>query len=290
MNFEISESCHGTGQCSCSNEEVESENLNNGRVKSPGIYSGKPAGTVLLILMFFAFSSMVLQQNVNDPAEKIYRAYVDQKMEMWDEAITILEAQYKNSGSKDILYELILARYGYIGYNLGINNKEEARQHISLAEKHIDKLTDSRKYESSAYALQAALYAYRISMSPLMAVFWGRKTMNLIGKAIETDSLNPSAWIEHGNAMFYAPAALGGSKEEAIESYRRAVDLLEKKMPDIHRWLYLNTLVALAKSYQETGNSKMARLTYLKALDFEPEFKWVRDKLLPELIQEQQDS
>ena len=246
---------------------------------------GKHTGTALMFLVIFAFFSMAPQHDkVNDPAEKIYRAYVDQKMELWEQAIAMLDTQYKESGNKGILYELILARYGYIGYNLGIENKEKAREHISHAEKHIDKLIESQEHESSAYALQAALYAYRISMSPLMAVFWGRKTMNLIDKAIETDPHNPSAWIEHGNAMFYAPAALGGSKEEAIKSYNRAADLLEKKMSDSHRWLYLNTLVGLAKSYEETENNSMARLTYRRALDFEPEFKWVKDKLLPELI------
>jgi tetratricopeptide (TPR) repeat protein len=130
------------------------------------------------------------------------------------------------------------------------------------------------------------MYAFRISITPWRAVFWGRRSMNLINKALETDPANPSAWIEHGNAMFYAPAALGGSKEEAVNSYSRAATLLEAGMMENQRWLYLNTLVGLARSYSETGNRSMARITYLKALEFEPEFKWVKDKLLPQLMKE----
>lgn len=221
-----------------------------------------------------------------EPRQMIYRAFTEDRMDMWLEAINMLEREYERSGSPDILYELTLARYGYIGYNLGVDNRDEARTQIALAEETMDKLMRSPRYESSAYALQAAMYAFRISMAPWRAVFWGRRSMNLIDKAIETDPTNPSAWIEHGNAMFYAPATFGGSKEKAIESYRKAIGLLENEMDDNHRWLYLNTLVALAKSYIETGNRSLALITYKKALEFEPGFTWVRDKLLPELKQQ----
>lgn len=220
------------------------------------------------------------------PRELIYSAFVEEKMEKWIEAMSILEKEFSKTKGTDVLYELTLARYGYIGYSLGADNRSEARKHIELAEETIDILTATPRYESSAYALQAALYAYRISMAPWRAVFWGQRSMNLIDKAIETDPGNPSAWIEHGNAMFYAPSALGGSKEEAVNSYSRAIRLMEEDMQDTHKWLYLNTLVGLAKSYRETDNRPMALITYRKALKFEPNFKWVRDNLLPELLKE----
>ena len=218
-----------------------------------------------------------------DPVQMIYRAYVDEKIYLWQEAVEILETDYRRTGSIVKLYDLTLARYGYIGYSLGIGNKSEGRDQISLAEADIEKLILSEEYRASAYALQAALYAYRISLSPWRAVFWGQKSMNLIQKAMETDPKNPSGWIEHGNAMFYAPSMLGGSKQEAVKSYSQAIRLLESDMKKNHRWLYLNTLVGLAKSYHETGNTTMARITYIKALEFEPGFKWVKEKLLPGL-------
>ncbi len=239
----------------------------------------------LLPLLFFTLISQIaICAKTPRPQQMIYRAFVEEKMHLWEDAISILEDEYRQSGSIDILYELTLARYGYIGYNLGIKNNSEARKHISLAEENIHKLKASRHYESSAYALQAAFHAYRISIAPWMAVFRGQKSMNLIDKAIETDPGNPAAWLEHGNAMFYAPTALGGSKEKAIISYSRAIRLFESNMKDSHRWLYLNTLIGLAKSYQKTDNLSMARITYMKALEFEPDFKWVKNKLLPELL------
>lgn len=219
-----------------------------------------------------------------DYRQMIYKAFIDEKMNLWAEAMELLEDEYTKTGNIDLLYELTLARYGYIGYILSTDNRSEARDYISIAVEQIDKLISSPRHESSAYALQAAFYAYRISMAPWRAVFWGQRSMNLIDKAIETDPDSPHGWIEHGNAMFYAPSALGASKEKAIESYGRAVRLMETNMNESHRWLYLNTLVGLAKSYQETGNRAMARVIYLKALEFEPGFKWVRDELLPGLI------
>jgi tetratricopeptide (TPR) repeat protein len=242
---------------------------------------------LLLILVFSGSFVYVPATGLpNDANQLIYKAFITEKMHLWEKAIIILENEYNKSNDIEILYDLTLARYGYIGFLLGTGNNEDGRRHISLAEESIEKLNNLPQFESSSYALQAAMYAFRISISPWRAVFWGRRSMNLINKALETDPANPSAWIEHGNAMFYAPATLGGSKEEAVKSYSRAVSLLETGMKENQRWLYLNTLVGLARSYSETGNKSMARLTYMKALEFEPEFKWVKDKLLPQLMKE----
>jgi tetratricopeptide (TPR) repeat protein len=242
---------------------------------------------MLVIVIYSNFPGFVPGYGLtNDPNEMIYQAFISEEMHLWEKAILILENEYNKSNEVEVLYDLTLARYGYIGFNLGTGNNEEARKHISLAEESLEKLGNSPNYESSSYAIQAAMYAFRISIAPWRAVFWGRRSMNLINKALETDPANPSAWIEHGNAMFYAPAALGGSKEEAVKSYSRATSLLEAGMMENQRWLYLNTLVGLARSYSETGNRTMARITYLKALEFEPEFKWVKNKLLPELMKE----
>jgi tetratricopeptide (TPR) repeat protein len=219
-----------------------------------------------------------------DPGKMIYRAFISEEMDLWRRAMDILEKEHLRSGDINILYELMLARYGYIGYSLGTGNETVAREQIAMAEEQIGELSLHREFESSASAIQAALFAYRIAMAPWRALFWGRRSMNLINDAIENDPGNPHGWIEHGNAMFYAPRSLGGSKHEAIKSYTKAIMLLEAEMKEIHRWLYLNTLVGLAKSYMDTGNRSMALTTYRKALEFEPDFKWVRDRLLPELL------
>jgi tetratricopeptide (TPR) repeat protein len=240
----------------------------------------------LIIIQAGCFPLHAFQGSRPEPGEMIYRAFVSEQMDLWGKAMEILDKEYKLTGNTHVLYELILARYGFIGYNLGIGNEKVATAQIELAEMQIGDLAANPQYESSAQAIQAALFAYRIAMAPWRALFWGRRSMNLINSAIATDPNNPQAWIEHGNAMFYAPGALGGSKQEAIKSYGKAVSLMEANMTDKHRWLYLNTLVALAKSYLETGNRQMAIRTYRKALEFEPEFTWVRDRLLPELLKE----
>jgi tetratricopeptide (TPR) repeat protein len=254
-------------------------------------YRLNPVTTIAIICCLIIYHSgwhslHAMQGAQPEPGEMIYRAFISEKMDLWGKAMEILDTEYKLSGNINVLYELTLARYGFIGYNLGIGNEQVATAQIELAEKQIGDLAAHPEYESSANAIQAALFAYRIAMAPWRALFWGRRSMNLIYSALEADPDNPQAWIEHGNAMFYAPRSLGGSKQEAIKSYGKAITLMEANMVDKHRWLYLNTLVALAKSYRETGNRQMAVRTYRKALEFEPEFTWVRDRLLPELLQE----
>lgn len=239
--------------------------------------------SLLLILSLLPAAIAVPSENPAAWRQIMYQAFVNERMDLWLKAMEQMEAEYKKRRDADLLFELAMARYGYTGYSLGTDNKDEARRQISLAEDEIKKLAGIPRYESSSYALQAAFYAYRISISPWRAVFWGQRSMRLIEQAIEAGPGNPQGWIEHGNAMFYAPSAFGGSKEKAVESYSRAVRLMENNLEDTHKWLYLNTLVGLARSYQETGNLAMARLTYMKILEFEPGFKWVRDRLLPGL-------
>jgi hypothetical protein len=48
-----------------------------------------------------------------------------------------------------------------------------------------------------------------------------------------------------------------------------------------------NSPFGLAKGYKETGNMSMARITFLKALEFEPRFIWVKHQLMPDLLKEQ---
>jgi tetratricopeptide (TPR) repeat protein len=219
-----------------------------------------------------------------DPSAMIYRAFVEEKIELWEEAMLLLELNYKRSGSREVLYELALARYGYIGYSLAAGNKPAARKFIALAEENINRLIRFPEFESSAYAMQAALYAYHIFLSPWKAVMYVRRCKNLIDKAIETDPENPAGWIENGNALYYAPASMGGSRAEAAVSYSKAVQLLESNMQEHHKWLYLNSLAGLARSYQASGNKQKAIDTCHKALEFEPEFKWIREKILPGLL------
>jgi tetratricopeptide (TPR) repeat protein len=213
----------------------------------------------------------------------IYQSYVDGEMSLWESTLSSMEFEYKRNPSDGLLYDILLAQYGLTGYYLGNDDNASGGQLMERAAPYLEMMEDKSRYTAEAKLFKAAFYAFRIGMRPWLAVRLGPQSERLINDAIEIKPQYPRGWTEKGNMMYYAPAVFGGSKTKAIEHYKHAIKLMEADMQNHHRWLYLSTLVSLAQAYEETGNSVLAIITLEKSLEFEPDFKWVKDELLPEL-------
>lgn len=211
----------------------------------------------------------------------LYRAYVTDRMSLWESTLETMEFEYTQNPRSSLLYDILLAQYGLAGYYLGTDRKDDGKVLLEKKEKYLEILEEVAGYEVPSKLFRASLYAYRITLNPLRSVILGRPSGRLIDEAIDMDDSYPRGYLEKGHMLFYAPALFGGSKERSILYYRQAVDLFEKDMQNNHRWLYLSTLVSLANAYKETGRHDEAITTLEKALEFEPEFRWVRDELLP---------
>ncbi len=240
-------------------------------------------------LLCFLFSFTVVlngaqgsDKSMEELREQLYESYISGEMDDWEKTIEEMERHYRQLPLSEYLYDLLLSRYGYIPYCLETDRKEEAREQLRKAEEELEDLFRYDQYKSEAYSLRGAFIAFRISLNPLSAVRLGPRSYKYIDEAVETDSQNPTAWMEMGNTRFYTPSTFGGSKQEAAEYYQRAIDLFEKDLKPNQKWLYLNTLTGLAKTYQYLEKNNLSIRIYEKTLRFEPRFKWVKDELLPE--------
>ncbi len=213
----------------------------------------------------------------------IYRAYVEDRMGLWENTLENMIFEYRQHPTNELLYDIVLAKYGLTGYYLGTGKEDEGAKMLESAERWLTRLENTGKHTADAKLFRAAFNAFRITLRPIRATRLGPVSSRLINDALDLEPNNPHAHLEKGNMLFYAPPIFGGSKRRSIEHYARAVELFEQNMPTSQRWLYLSTLVSLANAYQETGDTESAMRTFRKALSFEPEFKWVRDELLPEL-------
>jgi tetratricopeptide (TPR) repeat protein len=203
-------------------------------------------------------------------------------MNEWERTIGEMEDFYEQLPFSEHLYDLLLARYGFIPYCIDNDMKRKARYHLKKANEELEELMDYRNYKSNAYALRGAFIGFEIGMAPLKGITLGPKSYTAIDNSIESNPDNPVAWMEKANTRFYTPATFGGSKKEAAELYAKAVSLFEQDLQSNHKWLYLNTLVGLSKSYQYLDKNRLAVATLEKALAFEPGFIWVKEDLLPE--------
>lgn len=237
---------------------------------------------VILIGILFPFIS-----NANDLSSSvIYHAYIGNRMDLWEKSIELI---YKNSSPKELengSEALGMAHYGYIAWLIGTNQESKASDYLDKAHQNADILLRKNPSNSQAHSLKAAFLAYSIALSNYKAPFLGPKSLEHINQSIKLDNQNPLAWILQGNSLYYMPGFMGGSKEKALESYRKAIVLLEKNEASLkNNWLYLNTLTLLANGYKELNLNQKAGSMYEQILRVEPNFKWVKDELYPKLRQ-----
>jgi tetratricopeptide (TPR) repeat protein len=215
--------------------------------------------------------------------EKIYDAYISGHMDNWKRIIDEMERN-KNMGSGAIL-ELINYQYGYIAWCMGEDNKKEAREYLELAEGNLDILEDRGYKPSQTNFYRSTFSAFKISFNIIKAPFLGPKSLKYAELSIEQDPQNPFAQLVNGSARFFMPENLGGSKETGIKHYLKALELMEIDGGYTDNdWNYLNLLAAIGQAYEETGQNNEAIKYYRKALEAEPSFSWVKNELLPNLL------
>jgi tetratricopeptide (TPR) repeat protein len=241
---------------------------------------------LILILAF-----VVLKGNANPLVDKLqckfYEAFVTGDMGEWPDWMNMLEEEYNKSGDQDLLYELVLAHYGYVAYLIGIESEEKAKKYLEKGNKYNEILSRSEYYKSHAQAFKGAFLGYEIGMNKAKAVFLGPKSMKHINKAVDMNPYNPNVWVEKGNATFHIPKMFQGSFSEAARYFEKAIEYFEVSEEKTKcNWLYLNSLAWLARSYDKAKNVKKAYDTYQKILRIEPGFSWVKNELYPEFTKD----
>ncbi|WP_167618659.1 hypothetical protein [Maribellus sediminis] len=219
---------------------------------------------------------------------RIYQAYIHNRMQDWKAVIDEMENHKTNDAER--LAELVNYQYGYIGYCLGVEKDQEARDYLEKAEQNLEVLEDEEYQPSEIHAYKSAFYGFKIGLSPIKAPILGPKSVKQAELAIEADPTNPMGYVQQGNAQFYMPPVFGGSKTEAIEKFGKALQLMSENGELVENdWNYLSLLVLIAQSYEELEKWEEAESYYMQALAAEPDFKWVKDELLPRLIKKKND-
>jgi tetratricopeptide (TPR) repeat protein len=190
-----------------------------------------------------------------------------------------MSAVYNKSKSRELLYELCFAQYGYIGYCLSREMEEEASAMLKDARKNAGELGELYNGRHDVLALQGALIGFRMVLGKFKAVYLGPKAFKLISTASESADIYFNCSLEMANMLFHTPAFLGGSKQDAIPHYEQAVSMLEKGLsPGEGSWLYINTVLMLASAYRELDEDDKACRIHKALLEYEPGADWIREE------------
>jgi tetratricopeptide (TPR) repeat protein len=169
-------------------------------------------------------------------------------MDLWKNVIVQMDAIPDKSN--ELLLELINYQYGYIGYCIGFDKKEEAKKHLVLAQRNVEILEKRKNKLSVINSYKAAFYGFRIGLNPVSAPVNGFKSIDCAKRALNLDPAHYFGYVQYGNMKFFMPSALGGSKKEALEYYLKAKDIAEKDPEFISgNWNYMSLLVVIGQTY-----------------------------------------
>jgi tetratricopeptide (TPR) repeat protein len=205
------------------------------------------------------------------------------------------ERLYQTSSDLNALYYLTYTECWLclLGVSEG-GDRALVKQYLDQAIEHAETLVKLQPLAGEPKAILATLYGIRLKNNALNIFIVGPKLESLVNQALELEPNNPRVLYVHGNALFYKPAIFGGGVKKALEVWKRAVALYEKeRQADLnsndgtikHRWGYLETLAALGQCYEAIEEWENARATYKRGLAAQPNYKWIRHELLPNLEQ-----
>ncbi|MDF1572573.1 MAG: hypothetical protein P1P82_13265 [Bacteroidales bacterium] len=221
--------------------------------------------------------------------ERIYGAYISGEMGDWHRAMEEMEQVWESTGSHELLYDLVVAQYGYIAWLISQKEEKEAREYVKQAEEYLEIILDRSPENARAHAMLGAIYGYKVGLNAYKAVVFGGKAFSENKLALELDPADPQVWMEKGNIEFYKPAIFGGSSTEAAKIYAKSVKLYEADRQGLkHNWLYLNTLRSLADACIASGMYREANEVYQKMLRVEPRLKWMREEVYPTFLKKYQ--
>lgn len=218
-----------------------------------------------------------------DFRSEIYSAYIGNRMELWKSVIDRMNSMPDKTD--EFLLELINYQYGYIGYCIGFDKKDEARVYLNIAQRNLDVLEKKKYNPAVVNAYRSAFFGFRIGLNPVTAPVNGLKSIDFAKTAIKLDPDYYLGHVQQGNIQFYMPSTFGGSKKEALQHYLRAKELLENKPGGVNGdWNYLSLMVVIGQAHTYLKDYKSAQKVYDFILLTEPGFTYVRDDLYPKLL------
>lgn len=240
-------------------------------------------GYILILIFSYILTLSYGQNNMS-----IYQAYIRGDMAKWKNIVDSMQtiSEITNTDKLDLLNY----QYGYIAYSIDKNKKKEAEWYLNAAEKLVQQLERKQYSLSVLYAYKSAFIGFKIGLSPYKAPFIGAGSLEYAEKSVDLDVTNSLGYIQLGNIAFYTPAMFGGSRDDALKHYLKALGLMEKDVSKlVSNWNYLNLLITIISAYYELEQYKMAEQYCIKTLKIEPGFTWVKNELYPKVLKKLND-
>lgn len=210
----------------------------------------------------------------------LFAAYLRTDMKVWDRYLhaSSFEGLSVSEQKRYLSYE-----YGYVAAALDASSADAA-DHLASFSTHLDALA-SHLSESDLLVYRSSLAAYEAKHNRWLLLSKGLEAFRLANAAYRLAPADPFVLLLKGNVEFYAPKALG-SKEQALDYYRRACAAFEAKGDTICNWQYLLARLTIIQCLDKLSRTSEAISEASILLSLYPSFAYLRDDYLPSLLQE----
>ena len=163
-------------------------------------------------------------------------------------------------------------------------SKKKRMRLLKGAQQWLEECLEQEPENAEAHALRGTVIGERIS-GMFKGIALGPKSAKALDRAQELAPDNPRVAVQRGIAHFFTPKSFGGGTEKAERELSRALELFvsepeDQAWPD---WGHVDALAWLGQVLARQGKVAEARSAYEQALSIQPEWRWVRDELLPAL-------
>ncbi|MDA3955041.1 MAG: tetratricopeptide repeat protein [Bacteroidales bacterium] len=239
---------------------------------------------LIVIIVMSSTSAKAQNEEVAKLEQKAFLAYINSNVSMWKqialEADKILTNENENAENK---IKAIEFKYGLLYACLSNKDEETFEKYLGQSLKQIELLLNENPNFSTLHAISAGIMGVQMGFSPMKGVTLGSLSGVHIEKSTSLDSLNAIAWRQYSSSKYFTPKMWGGDINEAISGYEHAIRLFENNN-QTKDWKYIDSIVWLGIAYEKNGEKEKAQNTYEKALEVAPEFIWVKNYLLPNLL------
>ncbi len=245
---------------------------------------------ITIILLLGAMFTSTLAQSVDDFINEGKR--IVNKATVQFDKVLYLKARglFERALSSDPENRLAKYYLAYTDYRLAIYFMSEGddvqfERFINSGMEMCESLLADDNNDAETKALLGGIYGIRIANDGSLGPTLGPESNMLLYEAVELEPDNPRVLVFAGISKLNTPEFFGGSKKKALEYFTKAVELFESGEdvnPEGIDWGYTDALAWQGKAFMELGKYQQAVDVFKKALGVEPDFVWVKHKLLPE--------
>lgn len=152
------------------------------------------------------------------------------------------------------------------------------------AERALQFLLHERPGDAEALALLGSAYGARIT-GFWSGIKFGKKADQALEEAAAVAPDNPRTVLQQGISAYFSPKAFGGGLDRAEALLRRSLELFQSQPEDAPwpNWGRVDAYAWLGQVLAKKGDVAGARDVYQQGLALEPDHRWIREVLLPQL-------